>query len=146
MNQYAPPNINPQVMYWNPTVMNNNSLQLQLQHIGLRNNPANRHNPAPNRRPKNRPISSQKGKYPLPNIEPLSGYINRQQVPCMMPQQPHQPERTPSSLLPLSLESMRLSHKTDSSKEGSANSSKIETAMLSRYTVRSDLTNLRYKC
>jgi len=26
----------PQIMYWNPTVMNNNSLQLQLQQLGMR--------------------------------------------------------------------------------------------------------------
>ena len=37
MNQYVPQNINPQLMYWNPTLLNNNNLQLQLQNIGLRN-------------------------------------------------------------------------------------------------------------
>jgi len=26
----------PQILYWNPTVMNNNSLQLQLQQLGMR--------------------------------------------------------------------------------------------------------------
>jgi len=44
----------PQIMYWNPTVMNNNSLQLQLQQLGMRNR------------------RNQRGKYPVPKVEPNS--------------------------------------------------------------------------
>ena len=55
-------------------------------------------------------------------------------------------EKTPASLLPLSLESLKLSgsKKSDSSK--SDNQSKIqETTMASRFTVRSDMTQVRFK-
>ncbi|CAG5098640.1 Oidioi.mRNA.OKI2018_I69.XSR.g15848.t1.cds [Oikopleura dioica] len=61
-------------MFWNPTVMNNNSLQLQLQHFnaGMRNR-------------------RQRGKYPVPKVEPNShnnfprhraqGLVNRDSNP-----------------------------------------------------------------
>merc|ERR1719247_3773890 len=55
MSQMAGTNgLLPQIMYWNPTVMNNNSLQLQLQQLGMRNR------------------RNQRGKYPVPKVEPNS--------------------------------------------------------------------------
>ena len=80
------------------------------------------------------------GKYPLPSVEAIS--VN----PPTVENVKKGTEKTPASLLPLSLESLKLSgsKKSDSSK--SDNQSKIqETTMASRFTVRSDMTQVRFE-
>ena len=80
------------------------------------------------------------GKYPLPSVEGIS--VN----PPTVENVKKGTEKTPASLLPLSLESLKLSgsKKSDSSKFD--NQSKIqETTMTSRFTVCSDMTQVRFE-
>ena len=139
VNQMMPQNYNSQIMYWNPTLIEQNSLQLQLQHVALRNRGIQQQQMNSGRRQKLRQIQNHKAKYNnFPNVEPASGMERLDSNKSG--------EKTPSSLLPLSLESLKLSRgKTNSPTRNSSKqsekseTSKVETTMPSRYTIQTDL-------
>ena len=62
VNQCVPANLNPQLVYWNPTILSNNQLQLQLQQVQLRQNAHTQRQMQSRKNEKTRQIQSQKVK------------------------------------------------------------------------------------
>ena len=60
VNQCIPSNLNPQFVYWNPTILSNNQLQLQLQQFGLRNSAGSQRQSQAKKNNQTRQIQSQK--------------------------------------------------------------------------------------
>ena len=67
VNQCIPSNLNPQFVYWNPTILSNNQLQLQLQQFGLRNSAASQRQSQAKKNNQTRQIQSQKVSLLIPH-------------------------------------------------------------------------------
>ena len=68
VNQCIPSNLNPQFVYWNPTILSNNQLQLQLQQFGLRNSAGSQRQSQAKKNNQTRQIQSQKVSLLIPHL------------------------------------------------------------------------------